>query len=147
MYRKRKTLMKSLLSEKEKLEEKIHRLVREREDMGEKMSTLKTDELVDGLRHEMEELEERITRLQKEKEEILQHLEVEEIIGGLKCPKDFICYNTKYQKICNAGTVGGEKILCCLEEDPEGCVFSLLYKETYYCQCPLRNYIAEKMGR
>jgi hypothetical protein len=147
MPRKAKTLLKLLSSEREKLEERIQKLLREKEVLNKKIRKTKLEKLVVGLKHEKEELEERIEILKKEKEDVTSHREVVEIIGELKCPKGFQCYKSKYDKLCNAEFNGKPDILSCLEEAPDECIFSLSYRDAYYCQCPLRNYIAEKVGK
>ena len=147
MAKKKNIVLSSLSLEKKRLEARIKRLLKEQETISEKMEHIKLEKIVDDLKHEKAELEERIERLENEKSEVVQHIEVTEIIGGLKCPKNYRCYRTKYKELCRAGFVEKLKILHCLEEDSQGCIFSLLYKDSYYCQCPLRNYIAEKIER
>lgn len=105
--------------------------------------------VIRSLTHEKEELEERIDRLHKEREEVdeeIERIEIEEIIDGLKCPKDFNCYRTNYEELCKAEFVRKTKLLYCLEKNPTGCKFSLLNEDKYYCQCPLRIYIAAKLA-
>lgn len=72
---------------------------------------------------------------------------IKEIIGDMQCPKDFICYKSGFEKLCKADDVGRKNLLICLEEDPLDCKFSLPIGSTYYCQCPLRNYIARKLKK
>jgi len=87
--------------------------------------------------------------------EILEHLgmedstkrKIEEIIGEMKCPKDFVCYKSELQDLCKAEDVGMQSYLKCLEENPSDCVFSMGYAESHYCTCPLRCYIAKKEGK
>jgi hypothetical protein len=147
MPKKAKTLMKLLSSEKEKLGERIQSLLREQEVLANKIRTIKLEKLAVDLRQEKEELEERIEGLKKAQEDVISHLKIVEMIGELKCPKDFQCYKSKYDALCNAEFKGTPDVLHCLEEAPDDCIFSLSYRDTYYCQCPLRNYIAEKVGK
>ena len=147
MSKKKNAVFSSLILEKKRLEARIKRLLQEKETISEKMEHIKLEKIVDDLKHEKAELEERIERLEKEKTDVMQDIEVTEIIGGLKCPKNYRCYRTKYKELCKAEFVEKVKIVHCLEEDAQGCIFSLLYKDAYYCQCPLRNYIAEKIER
>ena len=72
---------------------------------------------------------------------------IEEIIGQIECPKDFICYKSELKILCKAEDVGMESFLKCLEDNPRECVFSLGYAESHYCTCPLRRYIAKKAGK
>ncbi len=73
--------------------------------------------------------------------------EIEEIIGQMKCSKDFQCYRFGFEKVCKAREIGVESFLDCLEEKPLGCKFSMLFGDTYMCQCPLRVYIAKKLKK
>lgn len=73
--------------------------------------------------------------------------EIEEIIGGMTCPKDFLCYKSGLDSLCKTTYFGLDKYLECLEENPTECKFSLLNEDKYICQCPLRVYIAEKLGK
>jgi len=70
--------------------------------------------------------------------------EIEEIIGGLECPKDFQCCKPDIKALCKARDIGLETFLVCLEEQPLECVFALPFGGAYYCKCPLRVYIARR---
>ena len=72
---------------------------------------------------------------------------IKELIGQIKCPKDFICYKSGFENLCKAEDVGMKSFLKCLEENPRDCLFSRGYAESYYCTCPLRLYIAKKEGK
>jgi hypothetical protein len=72
---------------------------------------------------------------------------IEEIIGQMKCPKDYDCYKSGLKTHCKAEDVGMQSYLKCLEENPSDCVFSMGYAESHYCTCPLRCYIAKKEGK
>ena len=73
--------------------------------------------------------------------------EIEKIIGGMKCPKDFKCCKPGFDVVCKAKDIGLETFLECLEEDPRSCQFSVPFGEGYFCQCPLRVYIAKKLKK
>ena len=68
---------------------------------------------------------------------------LEKIIDKHKCPYDFVCYNSKFKKLCNAKDIGMESFLVCLEEKPEECVFSMSLAGSKFCRCHLRVYIAK----
>lgn len=74
---------------------------------------------------------------------------LEEMIGGVKCPKDFRCYQAGFDTLCKAKKMddGVALYLECLEKDPRQCVFSkhIAIEDFYVCSCPLRRYIADKM--
>jgi hypothetical protein len=53
--------------------------------------------------------------------------QIEEIIDGLKCPKDFQCYKSEFEKLCKVKDVGLEQYVECLEENPPDCKFLFLY--------------------
>ena len=73
--------------------------------------------------------------------------ELEEIIGELKCPKNFHCCESGFEMLCKAKDVGIEEFLECLEERPFECKFSIPFGNAHYCQCPLRIYIAKKLKK
>ncbi len=73
--------------------------------------------------------------------------EIKEIMGEMNCPKDFICYRSGFENLCRAEDVGRKSLLKCLEQNPEECRFSLPIGLTFYCQCPLRVYIARKIEK
>jgi hypothetical protein len=72
---------------------------------------------------------------------------MEEIMGELKCQKDFRCYRSGLEDLCKARDIGLESHLECLEEAPYRCPFSVHFGRSYYCHCPLRVYIAKKLSR
>jgi hypothetical protein len=51
---------------------------------------------------------------------------IAEIIGGLRCPKDFRCYRSGFENLCKAKDFGNRYLLECLEETPEQCKFSVV---------------------
>ena len=72
--------------------------------------------------------------------------EIEGIIAGMNCPKDFKCYKSNFKYICRVNIFGFEGVLECLEESYD-CNFSRKYINKYQCTCPLRNYIAKKLKK
>jgi hypothetical protein len=72
---------------------------------------------------------------------------IEEIMGGVTCPKDFKCYKLGFENLCKAKEVGLETFLECLEEHPQECAFSLDCGDYFYCTCPLRVYISKKFKK
>jgi len=73
--------------------------------------------------------------------------ELKEIIDGMHCPKDFICYESGFETLCRAKDIGVERFLECMEEDPRKCLFSVPVGVASLCQCPLRVYIAKKLNK
>jgi hypothetical protein len=72
--------------------------------------------------------------------------EIEEIIGQMACPKDFPCYKQRFHNLCRAKDIGLESYVLCLDNSPNGCTFSVRYGYSYYCECPLRVYLAKNFG-
>ena len=73
--------------------------------------------------------------------------EIENIIGQMKCPKDFRCYKSGFKKLCKARDFGIENYLECLEENPEECKFAMAFGAFHICKCPLRYYLAKNYKR
>jgi hypothetical protein len=77
-----------------------------------------------------------------------QKKQIEAILDGLQCSKDFVCYTSGQKKLCKAEDIGLDSYLVCLENDPRGCTFfAVVFGDKHFCQCPLRVYIAKKMKK
>ena len=72
--------------------------------------------------------------------------EITEIIGDLKCPKDFECHRSGFNNMCKAMDIGMETYAECMEEDPD-CLFSTKIGSFHYCKCPLRVHIAKELKK
>jgi hypothetical protein len=73
--------------------------------------------------------------------------DIEEIIEGLTCPKDFICYKSEFKKLCRVKDIGMESFLICSKNNLLECRFSIYFGDLYFCQCPLRFYIAKNLKK
>jgi len=73
--------------------------------------------------------------------------DIEEIIDGLKCANNFICYKSEFQRLPRVQDIGMESFLVCLENKLSECRFSINFGDLYFCQCPLRFYIAKKLKK
>jgi hypothetical protein len=73
--------------------------------------------------------------------------QIEKILDGLRCPKDYVCYTSGREILCRAEDIGLESFLVCLEKNPPECTFSVRFGDVYFCQCPLRVYIARKVTK
>jgi hypothetical protein len=73
--------------------------------------------------------------------------QIEEIIRGMSCPKDFVCYKSGFENLCNAEDIWQDSFLKCREDNPRECVFSRIFGHAYYCECPLRVYIAKTLRK
>ena len=79
---------------------------------------------------------------------VLNHKpQIEEIIGGMKCPRDFKCYESGFEDLCKAKDIGLESFSKCLEEDPLECTFAFSFGYSHFCKCPLRVYIAKTLQK
>jgi hypothetical protein len=72
--------------------------------------------------------------------------EIEEIMAGITCPKDFKCAESGFEELCRARNVGLESFLECRDEDPETCSFSTQFGFGHFCQCPVRVHLAKKLN-
>ena len=73
--------------------------------------------------------------------------DIEEIVDGLKCSKNFICYKSEFKRLCRVKDIGMESFLVCLENNLLECRFSINFGDLYFCKCPLRFYIAKKLKK
>ena len=76
-----------------------------------------------------------------------QRTEIEKIISRTKCPKDFECYKSEFEKLCKARNYGLKDHIECLEENSEECNFSLAFGKGYLCKCALRIYAAKNLRK
>lgn len=72
---------------------------------------------------------------------------IQEIINGMTCPKDFQCAESGFEMLCEAKDVGLKTHLMCLDTDPAACGFAMRIDDTYFCECPLRVYVAKKLSK
>ena len=68
--------------------------------------------------------------------ETKHEMQIEEIMGVMTCLKNFECYKSGFEKLCNAADIGVEGFITCLEVEPEKCWFSVTSGQSYLCQCP-----------
>jgi hypothetical protein len=72
---------------------------------------------------------------------------LKEFIGDLVCPKAFKCCTEGLENLCKAEELGPDLLLECIEDNPPACLFALHFGDRYYCECPLRIYISEKLKK
>ncbi len=75
---------------------------------------------------------------------------IEEIMGGIQCSKGFKCAESGFDtvQLCKAETFFGVvDYLGCLDANPKACSFALSFGNGFLCQCPLRVYLAKKLGK
>jgi hypothetical protein len=73
--------------------------------------------------------------------------EIEEIMGVMKCSKDFKWCKLGVDVLCKAKDIGAESFLLCLEKNLRKCNFSLPRLRGYICECPIRIYLARKLEK
>lgn len=73
--------------------------------------------------------------------------EIEQIIEGMECTKDFECYRSGFKRLCRARNGGLQEHVWCMEEAGVslGCRYSLSFGAGMLCKCPLRVYLAKKL--
>jgi len=76
-----------------------------------------------------------------------QKRQIKDIINGLQCSKDFVCYTSGQIRLCRAEDIGLDTYLVCLEMNPGECKFAVIFGDKHFCHCPLRVYIAKKMKK
>ena len=73
--------------------------------------------------------------------------EIEEIINGMECPKDFECYKSGFEDLCKAQIFRDGELVECLGEISQSCKFSFNFGLGHICKCPLRRYIAQNFNK
>ena len=73
--------------------------------------------------------------------------EVQKIMASMDCPCGFECYKSGFQKMCRAEYHGLDDFANCLEGADTICKFRLPFGFGVFCTCPLRVYIANKLGK
>ena len=72
---------------------------------------------------------------------------IEQIIDTFKCPLDFRCYKSQFEELCDAVIIGDGKLVECTDEHAASCGFSYPFGDAYFCNCPLRAYVAKKFKK
>ena len=85
-------------------------------------------------------------RPKKSLEEIESLSELEKIMDGLKCPRDFQCYKSAYNSLDKQTAGDMKSFLFCFKEKLRGCAFSVPSESKSSCKCPLRDYISKELG-
>ena len=74
-----------------------------------------------------------------------QKKHIEEVLGGMRCPKDSPCYSAGFELVCRSKDAKIEGYFDCLAENPRECSFSTSVSQDRLCRCPLRIYLAENL--
>lgn len=73
--------------------------------------------------------------------------QIEEIISGIECPKDFECYKSGFENLPKTRIIVSGEVVECLEESSRMCNLSFSFGSGYFCKCPLRRYITKNFNR
>jgi len=76
-----------------------------------------------------------------------QTAEIEQIIGSMKCAKNFECFKSGFQTLCKVKNIGNGKIIECSPENHHSCEFRFSFTRKTFCKCPLRYYIAKNLNK
>jgi hypothetical protein len=72
---------------------------------------------------------------------------IQEIMNGMQCNRDFECYKSGFENLCQVMIIGDAKLVECLEQQAISCKRVFSFGLGYICKCPLRNYIAKNFNR
>ena len=72
---------------------------------------------------------------------------IKNIIKQINCPKNFECYESQFENVCEVGIVGDFDRIECIEEEAKTCKYGSPIGHGAMCQCPLRYYIAKHFHR
>ena len=73
--------------------------------------------------------------------------QIEELMQGIQCPKNFKCADNGFERLCEAVDIGLESFIQCREKNPSTCAFSMPFGNNYFCSCPLRVYLLKKLKK
>lgn len=74
--------------------------------------------------------------------------EFAELIGTMKCAKDFACVEAGFDTVCEARDIGMEHNLLCMDKRAcQECGFGVTTGPAHLCRCPLRIYAAKSLGK
>lgn len=76
-----------------------------------------------------------------------QMSEMEQIIGSMKCAKDFECFKSGFQKLCKVKNIGEGKVIECSPENRSPCEYKFSFMAKTFCKCELRYYIARNLNK
>ena len=80
-------------------------------------------------------------------ESVVKGIQIEKIIGGLKCPKNFVCVKQELDVLSKVEESSRESLLKCLEGKVKECTFTDSCESKPFCKCPLRAYILKEKAR
>ena len=74
--------------------------------------------------------------------------EIERVIAEtVLCKRDLACYNSNFQDVAKGTVINGGQAVECLEKGAKTCNYSIPFGLSYFCNCPMRQYIAQKLNK
>jgi len=73
--------------------------------------------------------------------------QIEAVKSRMKCPRDFECEKSGFQKLGRRRIIGRGDLVECLEKRAAPCAFAMPFGDSYFCRCPLRLYVAKTFGK
>ena len=73
--------------------------------------------------------------------------EIEKIMRGITCQKDFECYKSGFRYLCKTRDAGLDDYLICLEDQSHTCSFSSIVGKDTHCSCPLLYHISKRLEK
>jgi len=85
----------------------------------------------------------------------INQVDVERIMKGMNCPKDFKCAKSNFENLYKAQEfgMGGKKMYLCQEKSPKNCTYSEgwggdpAHPHNYLCRCSMRIYLIKELGK
>jgi hypothetical protein len=72
--------------------------------------------------------------------------EIKGIMSGMQCPRDFECYKSGFENLSKVGIIGDGEFVDCLEKKADTCELCFSFGYGYFCNCPVRRYIANNFS-
>lgn len=73
--------------------------------------------------------------------------QIEQIISGMECRKDFRCYKSGFKDLTKVQIFNAPDLLKCLGDNPQNCEYASAFGDGHYCKCPVRLYIAKNLKK
>ncbi len=76
-----------------------------------------------------------------------QETDVQKLMAQISCPRNFACYESKFEDITPVRVISDNAIEC-FKAKEFFCQMSISFgMSTMLCRCPLRRYVALNLGR
>ena len=76
-----------------------------------------------------------LNNIKDEKQQII------EIMNDIFCQNNYQCYKNGIENFQKIGDILAKDIIECKSSGSNSCPHSLSYGDTYFCKCPLLNYL------